>query len=615
MENKVIILITLLIILIPTSLKAEKKGEGHILIYEVSPYSYSGEHLDYVCIVNPTHQKINLSSYYLTDFEGYLHLAGEIDPDEKIYVAENATSFKSLFGFYPDYTYDEIKYNGSFVLGNSGDEVAIVKDNEIVDIVLYGKSNYRGEGWKGSPINISQGHILRREGYIDTDSPYDWTNYHRIGQSDFKKIESNSSVELFTYPDDRNELFRFVSMANREIIIESYTASNSYLEEILVEKLNAGVRVRMLLEGNPVGGITSEEKELVERVYRSGGEIYFMISGGKIHNRYTYVHSKFIVIDGEYALISTENFDESSISPCGNRGYGVIVRDAKIAKYLKSVFEDDIKNVVDIKKYLGEFGDVSIEKKQDVQIRSRIFSTMNITAHISLVLAPDYSLEEFDEFVNEQRYLDIESLYIKDYALSKVYGKSRRILVNNVVEGYDMKEFKSDEKLLRMLHAKLMIGDSAVLIGSMNFGYSSMTRNRELSVIIKSDLAVKYFESVFDYDWSDYTKPIALMKITKNGAQITVDLSQSEGAIREYRIYVDGKMVYRGKDAVREISVNDGTHVIRAEIVDSKGNEDSVEAVITVKKEVRFDIRWLIIGLLFAVFLYKVWKNHHRIIE
>ncbi len=610
MENKVIIPLILVILVIPASSGLKENNEGHILIYEVSPYSYSGEHLEYVCIVNPTNQKINLSSYYLTDFEGYLLFRGTIDPGEKIYIAENATSFRSVFGFYPDYTYNEIRYNGSFALGNSGDEVALIHSGYTVDIVIYGNSDYKGAGWRGKPLNVSQGHILRRKGYVDTDAPDDWTNYHRIGQSDFKEMILNSSVELLTFPDDRDELFRFLSLAHREIIIESYTASNNHFGEILEKKLNSGVHVRMLLEGNPVGGITEEEKYLVERIYKSGGEIYFMISGGRIHNRYTYVHSKFIVIDSKYALISTENFDEKSISPCGNRGYGIIIWNERIAKYLKSVFEDDVKNVTDIKRYDGEFGDINMREMRSIQIRSKIFGTINITAHISLVLAPDYSVEEFDKFVDGQKWLDVESLYIKDYALSEVYGKSKRILVNYVVDGYDMKKFNGDKKLLRMLHAKLMIGDSAVLVGSMNFGYSSMTRNRELSVIIESEYAVKYFEKVFNYDWSDYIKPIALMIIRENGDRITVDLSESEGKIREYRIYIDGKMVYHGKDAVREISLNSGTHKIKAEIIDTRGNVDSVEAVITVKKDMKLDTRWLIIGLLFAVFLYKVWKNH-----
>ena len=612
MANKVILAGILSILLLPGVFgSGNSSSDNHLLIYEVSPYSYAGKNLDYVCIINSGDNKINLKNYYLTDFEGYLHLHGYIKSTQKLYIAQNRTSFKSVFGFYPDYIYNDLKYNGSFSLSNKGDEVALIKDGHIEDILIYGHSKYRGDGWIGNSINVSQGHVIRRKNLQDTNSSDDWTNYHRIGQSDFSPIKDYSRIEIFTYPDDSHELFRFVNQAKKEILIESYTLSNFHLENILEEKIREGVRVKILLEGSPVGGMSDEEKYAVQRIYSAGGEIYFMISSGKVHNRYTYIHSKFIVIDRKYTLISTENFNEKSITPCGNRGYGVIVRSEKVAEYLKTVFEDDTKTVEDVMRYSGEFAGISLDEDNDIQIRSKRFDTMNLTASISLIIAPDYSLSEFDQFVDEQRWMDVEALYVKDYPLSEIYGKSKRILVNYPTEGYEMREFNGKKKLIRMLHAKLLIGNVAVLVGSMNFGYSSMTRNREVSIIVENRSAVNYFEKVFKYDWNNSDEPVALMNVKKNDNRVTVDMSQSAGNVKEYRIYVDGKLRYEGKNPKIIIDLGDGTHIIKGVIVDSFGNEDYVEAMVTINNHKgTIDPRLILLLLLFALFAYKVWKNH-----
>ena len=610
MEGKALILLALLFafLFFTPSSHGLTLDNSHLLLYEVSPYSYSGAKMDYVCIVNPSNYKVNLSGYFLTDFEGYLKLKGTIAPHEKLYVAENKSSFLKFFGFLPTWEYDELKFNGTFSLANAGDEVAIWKDNSVVDIVTYGNSNYHGYGWHGSSINITQGHILRRIGTVDTNTSEDWTNYHRIGQSDFSEISEKSNIEIFTYPDDYEELFRFVKNAKRELCMEFYTFSSEKFENEIEEKLKEGVQVKILLEGSPVGGISEGEKRAVENIYEHGGEIYFMENDNGRHNRYSFVHSKFIVRDNSSLLISTENPDEKSISPCGNRGFGVIVRDEKVAEYALRVFHDDIKEVQDIVKYGGWFH-VGEEENMPIEVRDREFKPINLTSPISLVLAPDYSLQKFDEFVSSERRIDVEALYIKDYALNKIYPKSRRILVQYPQDGYSMKEFNGEKELINILHGKALIGNSSVFVGSINFCYYSLTKNRELSIIVHSQKAVNYFEKIMNVDWEQKEKLLALLKVHVSKS-IVVDMRNSTGEVSEYRIYMDNKLIYQGHGGFVKISATPGRHLIKGEIVDKNGNTDEVSAEIYVPHNESFDIRIFLFFIIFAVFLYKVWKDH-----
>ncbi|HII55075.1 TPA: phospholipase, partial [Candidatus Aciduliprofundum boonei] len=254
MESKVIFLVIILL-LIPYSHGeiGENAAKEHLLIYEASPYPYAKTDMEYVCIFNPLNVKINLNGYFITDFEGKLILHGSITPNSKIYIAQNSSSFLNFMGFYPNYTYAELK-DGKFSLANKGDEIALYNGSKMVDMVIYGNSKYNGTGWIGKPLKLTQGHIIRRKNLIDTNTPKDWSTYHVIGQSDFKPEVFKASLEIFPYPDKWKEVLRFTKEAKSKILIESYTMDSLALEKVLEEKLKDGVEVNILLDGSPIGG-------------------------------------------------------------------------------------------------------------------------------------------------------------------------------------------------------------------------------------------------------------------------------------------------------------------------------------------------------------------------
>ncbi len=603
MENKALIFLFLLLF-VPTT-AAQPSGVGHLLIYEVSPYSYPGTHMDYVCVYNPLNVPVNLSEYILTDFEGNISLSGEIMPHSKIYIAENASSFFRFFGFYPNFTFTSLPHDGRFSLSNRGDEVALV-NGKIVDMVVYGSSTYSGSGWHGAPVPVSKGHVLRRVSYADTDSAGDWSSFHRIAQSDFTTYSLSTSVELLTLPDDIGEIFRILNSAKKSIYIEMYTISSMKIADLLAEKAESGVNVRVLVEGMPVGGMKNSEKYALNYIVNHGVKVKVMANDLGAHNRYAYVHSKFLVIDNRTSLILTENFDSLSIAPAGNRGFGVIVKSEKVARYLLKVFRDDSKNVQDIREFSNFF--YSSPGAVPVESRAPDFASLNITAAVSLVVAPDFSQDALRNFLDSQKWVDVEAMYLRDAPLEWAYPKARRILTWESVIGYGMRKFNAEKMHLRMLHGKMIIGDSGVILGSMNFGNFSMLNNREVSIVVHSPAAVKYYERVFNRDWLGLSRPVAVMHITKDGDKIKVDLTGSEGRISEYIVYVDGKEVYRGKNGIVTLAIQPGKHRITGLIHTSVGDSRITE---TIEYEPEApDNRVFIVALIFAAFLYKLWKNH-----
>jgi len=612
MESKVILLLFILIILLtPYSHggHGEDGAKQHILIYEASPYPYAKTNMEYVCILNPSNERISLNGYFITDFEGKLILHGYIAPNSKIYIAQNSTSFLHFMGFYPNYTYSEVK-EGRFSLANKGDEIALYNNSQMVDIVIYGNSKYNGTGWTGKPLSISQGHLLRRVNLIDTNSSKDWSTYHVIGQSDFKPEKFKASIELFPYPDKWREVLRFTKEAKKNILIESYTMDSIALENTLEEKLADGVNVSILLDGSPIGGIKDSEKYVVQSLYSKGANIKFMINEPSegIYDRYTFLHAKFIIVDNEKVLISTENFGESSLSPCGNRGYGVIVRSANFAKYMERVFYDDSKNVEDIENYSGSFQNTSL-KEGKIEIRRAVFESINLSAYIEPLIAPDFSYTLFKNFVSEQRDLKIEALYIDTTVWKLVQNKTSYALVQYKNKGEDVRLFDGYEHYIPYLHAKLIIGDSSVLLGSMNIGISSMLRNREVSLIIRSKQAANYLSKIFDYDWRGEYKPVIFAHLNKYGNTLRIDLSKSVGNIKEYIVYVDGKKVRETSNAIIHLKLKPGEHEIKIVAIDYWGDRVSIERNVEIKGN-SIDPRIAIFLVFLAFFLYEIWKHH-----
>ena len=611
MESKVIFLVIILILLIPYSqgVSGENAAKEHLLIYEASPYPYAKTDMEYVCIFNPSNVKINLNGYFITDFEGKLILHGSITSNSKIYIAQNSSSFLNFMGFYPNYTYSELK-EGKFSLANKGDEIALYKGSKMVDMVIYGNSKYNGTGWIGKPLKLTQGHIIRRKNLIDTNTPKDWSTYHVIGQSDFKPEAFKASLEIFPYPDKWKEVLRFIKEAKSKILIESYTMNSLALEKVLEEKLKDGVEVDILLDGSPIGGIKDSEKYILQRLYLKGANIKFMINEPSkgIYDRYTFLHAKFIIVDDEKVLVSTENFGDSSLSPCGNRGYGVIVRNGKFARYMERVFYDDSKNVEDIENYSGYFQNVSL-KENRIELRRATFSSVNFTAYIETLIAPDFSYALFQNFVSGQRDLKIEALYIDNQVWNILKNKTYQALVQYRREGENARLFDGYEHYIPYLHAKLIIGDSSVLVGSMNFGISSMLRNREVSLIIKSKNAANYLSKIFDYDWDGKYKPIIFAHIIENKNELTIDLSKSVVNIKDYIIYVDGKKIYETNNAIIHLKLGSGVHKIKIIAIDYWGNTESLEKNVKIEGST-IDPRLIILLVFLAFFLYEIWKNH-----
>ncbi|MGC9125822.1 MAG: phospholipase D-like domain-containing protein, partial [Caldisericaceae bacterium] len=326
-------------------------------------------------------------------------------PNTKIWIAREATEFKNEFNFEPNFEYGAdtdpavpnlaqvdvtgiTQVSGTYpIFDNTGDECAVFDgSNNIVDVVAWGTSDYANTGWIGAKINpyifasyISpEGDIAYRKldettglPIPDTNKASDWSwdpndpidgckiAYPGWDTWDqlFFPVKHTASVHttFFVSPDNSfAATSNFIDSATSSIKIELYTITSFDLMNKVLARMDAGVQVKVLMDGEvygATGGTYDQVRWFVTQVVNKGGSVYFLRNPSNspyTHDRYNNVHIKTIIVDDNKVLITADNLTNSSM-PCddfsdgtsGNRGSGVITDDPVIVQGVLKIFNHD----------------------------------------------------------------------------------------------------------------------------------------------------------------------------------------------------------------------------------------------------------------------------------
>ncbi len=305
-----------------------------------------------------------------------------IPPGETAWFARNAAGFQRSFGFAPDYTLDSW-FAG---LDNNGDEVLLYDGSRLVDAVVFEGSAYAGPGWSGATISPykgswtspgAEGQVLQRrldegsgEFVPDTDTARDWMSYPDDASYGRRALYPGWDLEQFyrplsvteyasltvaVAPDAAAELvLQAIGGAQRSIEAEFYQLEQYTIALALADKAREGVSVTLLLEGQAVatsGGITDQERWACQQIGEAGGACWFMFYSDtlRIFDRYTYIHSKVMLIDREWALISSQNptgggmpGDNKADGTWGSRGVLLLTNAPSVVARLGEIFDADL---------------------------------------------------------------------------------------------------------------------------------------------------------------------------------------------------------------------------------------------------------------------------------
>ncbi|NLD57652.1 MAG: phospholipase, partial [Methanomicrobiales archaeon] len=388
--------------------------------------------------------------------------------------------------------------------------------------------------------------VRAREGQVHYQKDGAWDPRPlMLGQSRFAPATfSDVKVTTFVSPDSSGEaLAAAIDGAQEEILLNGYEFSSPEITHGLISAKERGVDVVVLVEGGPVGGISVEENAALWSLNQSGIPVYAMAPAGQGHAPYRYNHAKYLVLDRQAILLSSENFKYSGFPPggmTGNRGWGVYLEDPNLASYFFMVFTTDLMST-SVHPYAGIPGDT--EKSPAMERRCEFSSRQFTGATGRPVLSPDTSGIIVDLIGSAEHSIEIEQAYITNetpltlnpYLAAAIDAARRGVRVRVLLDSYwyNTRDAADNDEMvaiinaigkneqiplearcadlsatgLEKIHNKGVIVDGqSVLVSSINWNSNSPNFNREAGVIIEHPGVAGYFSEVFYDDWSHAVK-------------------------------------------------------------------------------------------------------------
>lgn len=523
-----------------------------LLIIEVSPYSaYEG-----VSIGNFSSEAVNLCGCTLTDGEGTLVFNESLIVPSGGRITIVKASGGNWFSARNDvhsYGADGIAKKGSFALADNGDEVSLLRGSVVLDAVCYNVSPGTA-GWSGDSARLRSGQYLVRTGNTDTDSATDWiaikpgwTGLTYSGPDAFP-----ATVSPFSFPESGGApIYAALSAATATVDISIYLLTCPSLVALLcqLEQQSIGhVDVRVLLEGMPLGVDISTELALMKALTDAGGEVRLIDPAGSSGGRYTYLHNKYAVVDGNTVVITSENWTAGNLGyGTGNRGWGAIIAGADYATYMASIFANDFSDAYGDTKSLAEAYPELRAYAGDLIYRTPSnHAVPTYAAKVTPILSPDDSytalktvlidaekrlyVEQLDlgssfrtpgsdtplGWLQAAAAKDVDVRFILDASVSSS-AEDHQTAVNLINAATEIKAITiAGGDGFNTVHNKGIIADGRVWLGSVNWTATSLQDNRESAVLISSVEVATFFTALFLKDWG-----INIHTVKEDGLRLT----------------------------------------------------------------------------------------------
>ncbi len=292
---------------------------------------------------------------------------------------------------------------------------------------------------------------------------------------------------LIVQPDDGvAPVLDFIRLARESLLIKQFTFDQPEIMQAVVDRKNAGVKVRVMLNPKRSGGDRANDATF-EFFKAAGVEIKWASP------KFYVTHEKSIVVDGKAVLIATFNLCEKYFTL--TRDYGVIVQEpAKVAQVAEG-FQADW------------------DERDD----------WHPSPASGLLWSNNNSREAMSRFIDSAKHtLEVQHpKFVDATILDRISEAAHRGVAVRVLCGgkhgisdWDILDTFSSLRLMRRLgvkvhkqknlrlHAKLLLADdSHAIVGSMNIDRSAFDLRRELGTKVSDPGVITRLLSVFNEDW------------------------------------------------------------------------------------------------------------------
>ncbi|MDQ2053472.1 phospholipase D-like domain-containing protein [Halobellus sp. H-GB7] len=391
----------------------------------------------------------------------------------------------------------------SLSLANAGERLVLRRDGVAVDRVIYDRAR------EGERLNATTGQ---------------WTPR---GLSPRPVVATGpATATAFVLPDSPDVPLETLQRAETRVLLAGYTFASPRVADALLAAADRGVRVRVLLEGGPVGGTTTNQREQLDRLVAGGVDVR-VIDGP--HARFSYHHPKYAVSDDD-ALVLTENWKPAGTGGRDSRGWGVRVHSERTADELAAVFAHDADGIDAVPWREHRRNASFVEEEPASGSYDAGFAPETVTIeHVRVLTAPgnagaavrsEIAGAEARIAVLSPR-LDPDGPYFASLVAAAERGVDVRILLSNA--WYDEESNQEVvERTMRLrerglpieariarpagrfgkVHAKgAVIDGETVVVGSLNWNEHAATENREVTLALDGEAAATYYGRVFTADW------------------------------------------------------------------------------------------------------------------
>jgi phosphatidylserine/phosphatidylglycerophosphate/cardiolipin synthase-like enzyme len=287
-------------------------------------------------------------------------------------------------------------------------------------------------------------------------------------------------LESFVMPTGYEaRMAALIDGAKTSLDIQMYLFTLDSLATKVVAAKNRGVAVRLLLDPDHDGNQNVTPK------LTAGG-----VNWKKAPTIYEFSHAKYLIVDKQQAIIMSGNWNYDAF--VSERNYGVVDRDPEDIADLQAIFDQDW----------------AMASGQTVDA-----ADLSCTR---LIVSPTNSKTRILEHINSATtMLDVEAMYVSETTVRNAIGaaKNRGVTVRVIINEATADEatyFKNLGIPVKTpgsfyLHAKLIIADSVAFVGSENYSFTSLSKNREVGALVFEPAAFMPIQTQFNTDWNGST--------------------------------------------------------------------------------------------------------------
>ncbi|KAB1188918.1 MULTISPECIES: phosphatidylserine/phosphatidylglycerophosphate/cardiolipin synthase family protein [Haloferax] len=388
-------------------------------------------------------------------------------------------------------------------LANSGETVTLSVDGHVVDRLVYDRSR--------------EGALLERR-----DGVWQW--WPRTLPRRPVSTHGSAEATLFVLPDSPTVPLTTLRTADERILLAGYVVSSPRVADALVAAHERGVHVEVLVDDAPVGGFPEASARVLDRLAASG------VTVRVVGDPHSFHHAKYAVVDDE-ALITTENWKPAGTGGSKSRGWGVVVDSPSVATDLASTFADDAALPATRRWELFRTGrQFVVTDVANGSFPARVAPKTVRVDSIAVILAPDNAEQAVvDRLDGADRRIDViqpsvegDGPFVVALKRAAKRGVRVRLLLGSAWYVDDDNRELADRlnrwadrtgnplsvRLARpagrygAVHAKGVVADDTVVVGSLNWNRHSARKNREVAVALVDPAAATYYREVFDADWN-----------------------------------------------------------------------------------------------------------------